>query len=149
MSTSQLTPDEAVNILSDKLQLSAVRRTILTYEHQELMERATRSENRREAYYTKDSLAEFYASWKLLHGDYITMLPGFTVIDKMRLTPKFVAYVRYFALNVEIIGDEDLVTKVSLAEDLKYSLDEMNVYLVRGYARIWSYYKKTALSALE
>lgn len=148
MSTTELTPDEAVKILADKLQLSVVRRTILTYEHQELMERAKRSENRRESYYTKDSIAEFYASWKLLHGDYITMLPGFTAVDKMRLTPKFVAYVRHFAMTAEIIGDEDLTTKVSLLENTNYQLDAMNVYLVRGYARIWSHYKKTALAAL-
>lgn len=156
---SEITPNEALIMMHDKLQLHAVRRTVLNYEKDNLMPRAWRSENGRETYYTLEALAEFYASWKLLHGDFISALPGFSADDKLRLTPKFVSYVRHVAYEVESFGVDKngYGSTLDALEMLGVGIDEFdsnasytsNLPLLFGFSLTWRDYKKEALLMLK
>lgn len=151
MTIYEFSPDDAVTVLDSKLHIKTVRRTILNYEHNALMERAKRSVNGREAFYSKESLAEFYASWNLLHGDFIASLPGFSDDDKMRLPPKFVSYVREMALREEKVESFDWFNNDCSEEikDLSVKPNFLNLRLLSGFRDYWKWYKQLALIFLD
>jgi len=159
MVDSGITPNEAVTLLSNKLHLEVVRRTILNYEKDDLMPRAWRSDNGREAYYTPEGLAEFYASWKLLHGDFISALPGFSADDKLRLAPKFVSYARRIAYELVNLNlhNKRAGEALDMLEILGSGIDVIdrsdsyssNLALIFGFAMAWLDYKKAALEMLK
>lgn len=157
MDESRITPNEAEKILNEKLQLLTARRTILNYERDELMAKAWRSENGRETYYTLEALTEFYASWKLLHGEFVSRMPGSQENDKLRLAPKVVAYARQAALELIKMNLQD--KPIGEALEMFYMLGSgiweidhakpSDFALLFGYALIWLDYKNEALAILE
>ena len=128
----QMSPLEAEVMLNKKLGAKTSRRTILNYEHGGLMPKAWRSENGKETYYTQAALAEFYASWSLIHSDFTGVLPCFENGENLRLNNSFVRGVRSMALGLSAGAGNPIA-----------------LGLVKSFADAWTVYRDMALAKMR
>lgn len=148
-----MTPKEIISRLS-LLRVEITDRTLYNYSEWKLIPEPQRGAGRAGKWveYPNSAMAEAYAAWRLLHGDYWKEKNYINMgLKPPRLSPETVATVRRL---IEQIDKQDWsqfqqqpqnfeeAVKFTLA--LNHIFDEAAVILLIGYIRLWQYFKKVA-----
>lgn len=119
-----MSPDEVIKQLKEKLGVEISRATLLRYEKQKLIpepERGGGGAGGRWTDYPEKTVAETYAAWSLMHGEYGDQLSKDFFGGKVPvLPPKAIQYIRLHAEN-------RTANAISVAGAVKEFMEENNI----------------------
>lgn len=148
-----MSPDEVVERLS-MLGIQVTRRTILNYENWGLIQQAERGgggTGGRWANYHKAAIAEIYAAWSLIHGQYIKHdLEGLNELfdsKPPKFTPKIISLARGWHIAevrandlfdyVHHMPDSDEVEEI-INQEIDYGIVDLERMANTEYGKAWA-----------
>ncbi|MBP2642507.1 MAG: hypothetical protein H6Q67_394 [Firmicutes bacterium] len=148
-----MTPKEIIARLS-LLRVKITDRTLYNYAEQNLIPTPKRGSGRSGKWvdYPDNAMAEAYAAWRLLHGDYWQAHNYVAIgLKPQKLAPETVAAVRRLKAEIEMQDWSSFKREpANFEESVKFILmvhradDEAASILLSGYIKLWELFKSEA-----